>query len=45
VLPVEVGSFEIAPEGFFDENPAIDVAPEPSACESDSGSEAASGDD
>ncbi len=35
VLPVEVASFELAPEGFFDENPAIDVAPEPAVCEHD----------
>jgi len=32
VLPVEVASFEIKPEGFTDENPAIDLPPEPSAC-------------
>jgi len=36
VLPVEIAGFELAPEGFFDENPAIDVPPEPAACESDS---------
>lgn len=35
VLPVEIASFELAPEGFFDENPTIDVPPEPAACESD----------
>jgi len=32
VLPVEIASFEIAPEGFFDENPSIHVPPEPEAC-------------
>jgi primary-amine oxidase len=41
ILPVEIGSFEIAPEGFFDQNPALDVPPEPEAC----GSETASADD
>lgn len=35
VLPVEIAGFELAPEGFFDENPAIDVPPEPAACESE----------
>ncbi|MDG5761784.1 primary-amine oxidase [Natronococcus sp. A-GB1] len=35
VLPVEIASFELEPEGFFDENPAIDVPPEPTACEMD----------
>jgi primary-amine oxidase len=45
VLPVEVASFEIEPEGFFDENPAIDVPPEPMACESEHGEEHAIGDD
>ena len=34
ILPVEIAGFELAPEGFFDENPAIDVPPEPAACES-----------
>ncbi len=41
VLPVEIASFEIAPEGFFDENPSVHVPPEPDAC----GSESADADD
>ena len=48
VLPVEIASFEIEPEGFFDGNPAIDVPPEPAACHTDhdaGGTEHASGDD
>jgi primary-amine oxidase len=45
VLPVEVASFELAPEGFFDENPAIDVAPEPAACEHDAHTDDAHADD
>lgn len=38
VLPVEIGSFEMEPEGFFDENPSVHVPPEPEACESDAAS-------
>jgi primary-amine oxidase len=45
VLPVEIASFELAPEGFFDENPAIDVPPEPAACEHDHDADAAADDD
>lgn len=33
VLPVEVANFEIAPEGFTDENPAVNLPPEPAGCE------------
>ena len=29
VMPVDVVSFRLAPTGFFDRNPALDVAPEP----------------
>jgi Cu2+-containing amine oxidase len=43
VLPVEIASFELAPEGFFNQNPAIDLPPEPAACEMDT--DTASGDD
>jgi primary-amine oxidase len=35
VLPVEVANFEIKPEGFTDQNPAIKLPPEPMACEHD----------
>ena len=35
VLPVEVASFHLKPEGFLDENPAITLPPEPAACEHD----------
>lgn len=33
VLPVEVASFALKPEGFLDGNPAISLPPEPKACE------------
>ena len=29
VMPVDVVSFRLAPAGFFDRNPALDVAPPP----------------
>jgi len=35
VLPVEVASFALKPEGFLDGNPSISVPPEPKACEHD----------
>ena len=35
VLPVEVASFVLKPEGFLDSNPSISVPPEPKACEHD----------
>jgi primary-amine oxidase len=32
VMPVEVVSFHLKPDGFFDRNPSLDVAPPPVAC-------------
>jgi len=29
VMPVDVVSFRLAPTGFFDRNPSLDVAPQP----------------
>ncbi|QLC35349.1 primary-amine oxidase (plasmid) [Halarchaeum sp. CBA1220] len=35
VLPVEIASFHLKPEGFLDSNPSITLPPEPDACEHD----------
>ena len=32
VMPVDIVSFRLAPAGFFDRNPALDVAPQPGHC-------------
>ncbi|MGK2882034.1 MAG: primary-amine oxidase [Mycobacterium sp.] len=34
VMPVDIVSFWLKPYGFFDRNPALDVAPSPGHCES-----------
>jgi primary-amine oxidase len=37
-MPADTVSFWLKPVGFFDRNPALDVAPEqPAACHRDSG--------
>lgn len=37
IMAVDVVSFWLKPFGFFDRNPALDVAPAPSACHNDGG--------
>ncbi|MDF0529656.1 primary-amine oxidase [Tsukamurella sp. 8F] len=35
IMPVDTVRFHLVPVGFFDRNPALDVAPSPSACHGD----------
>ncbi|MEZ5168952.1 MAG: hypothetical protein R2695_21595 [Acidimicrobiales bacterium] len=36
VMPVETTGFALVPVGFFERNPALDVAPQPDHCASES---------